>query len=137
MSGYTVAVARIGGCGGVQFSHQEYLTQNGFQMGCSKQGAVLTSLHVENWRVLSHMHATYTSRTGGASCVVPGVGNISAPDKGELHSCNSSRSSCHLPLQAPRYITRWSCQHANSSCVTCKADVWTSSSANSCPSAYT
>lgn len=54
---------------------------------------------MENWRVLSHTYATYTSRTGQAAYVVPGVGNIKKSDPGLRSNCLSPRrlvTSLHL-----------------------------------------
>eukprot|EP00878_Enallax_costatus_P011133 GHUV01011626.1.p1 GENE.GHUV01011626.1~~GHUV01011626.1.p1 ORF type:complete len:290 (+),score=52.35 GHUV01011626.1:379-1248(+) len=77
MHPYTVRFADIGGNGGGAFDHAEYLMQQGYNLGCGSKGMHLTTLHVERWRVLSHVSAVYTSWSETSkTCAVPGSGNI-------------------------------------------------------------
>ncbi|WIA39148.1 hypothetical protein OEZ86_005276 [Tetradesmus obliquus] len=80
MSSYLLKLADIGGHGGGSFDHRDDLTQLGLAMGCgSSSGVRLSSMHIEQHRVLSHLQASYSrcaEPRAQAAVPVTGTGNI-------------------------------------------------------------
>ncbi|WIA18844.1 hypothetical protein OEZ85_003522 [Tetradesmus obliquus] len=80
MSSYLLKLADIGGHGGGSFDHRDDLSQLGLAMGCgSSSGVRLSSMHIEQHRVLSHLQASYSrcaEPSAQAAVPVTGTGNI-------------------------------------------------------------
>lgn len=114
MSSYLLKLADIGGHGGGSFDHRDDLSQLGLAMGCgSSSGVRLSSMHIEQHRVLSHLQASYSrcaEPSAQAAVPVTGTGNIMSTADGKVLARSAGAGQLLPALFAEIFAASWSQQ---------------------------